>query len=830
MALVDINSAVKGVADVAKKTVEAASVVSGLQAGAGALDALKGAVSAGAGGLVSGLTNALAGQIQGIAEVVRQIEDFNPEQLIQQDKTIDSIPGTAPFPNALHNYASFNYIWTLSVLSPQDLNFPDESYRKGKLGPILLKSGSGNPNDRVATAYKSQQNPEGKFDYYIDDVRVNGTMGMDKVTGNTNATGLSFKIIEPYSMGLFFQSLQIAALEAGYFNWLDVPLLLRLEFFGHIDQYKQNVQIPGTTRFFPLKIMDIKMNVTGQGSTYSCEAIPWNEKAHSTTYSQVKTDINVSGSTVQEMLQTGEKSLQKVVNDVYLEKIKRKEVDVPDQILILFPADLKTSDATGITTDSANTPGATVNPTESGNNQNVLNRLGVVRGTDGFNLIQNDNINPIGIANMGFNEYRKGENPFGKDNAVYDEKTGTYKRGNITISKTVSEAKFAQGTDIPNVINQIILASDYGRQALDPDKVSEDGFISWWKIETQMYILDSDSNIEKTGRKPNLVVYRVIPHRVHHSRFMAPNQPAKGTEKLNLEAIKEYNYLYTGKNLDILEFGIEFNTGFYTATSADSGKNNIDVKQTSKTGGLAVSNEQLNDNRSTETFQRDPITGIVTDTSGTSGGSAAPKIGLGTIPTSSFQDKIRSDSGNKGGPRSDDPATLAARQFHDAITNAADMIELNMKILGDPFFLGDSGMGNYSAQATNFKGLTGDGTINNQDGEVYIRVNFRNPVDLNNYTGRFDFPGGGLVPQFSGLYRVSIVENRFTKGQFTQDLTLTRMVGQDIKDDGTAGKTLISKIADAFNPNDKKTYTLYNTAPGSEQTAMLAAQEAGFDD
>ena len=789
----DITSAATTATNAVKNAINGSGVVSGLQTAGASLDSLKNAALSGAGNLASSLTNAIPGQLKSIIDIVPKIADFNPEKLIQAAKTVVNVPGTPPFPNILHNFATYNCIWTLSVLSPQDLNFPDDSYRKGKLGPLILKSGSGEPNDRISTTYRSVDNPQGKFDYFIENVKISGMMGMDKATGNTNATGLSFDIGEPYSMGLFFQSLQIAAAESGYINYLDCPLLLRLEFKGHIDALRQNVQIPGTTKFFPIKIMNITMRVSGNGSTYSCTAIPWNEKAHNTTYSQIKTDINISGSTVQEMIQTGAKSLQKVVNDRYLETVKRKDVEVPDQILIVFPSDLKTSDAASSKDDSSNPASATSNPNEKQSNLNVFKRLGVARGSDNFNLVQKDNINPVGISSMGFNEYRKGDAGFGKDNAVYDEKTGTYKRGNVSVSKTSSEARFAQGTDIPNVINQVILASDYGRQALDPDKISEDGFINWWKIDTQLYILDSDANLGKTGRKPNLVVYRVIPHRVHHSKFMAPNQPAKGVEKIKLDAIKEYNYLYTSKNLDIINFNIEFNAAFYTALTADGGKNNQGAQRIVETGGLATDiPKEFNDKGSTE--------GGVTRAADGSLSSENAGVGLNQVPTQSESDKIKSRTGAKGG-LVDSAATVAARQFYDAITEGSDMVQLDMTILGDPFFIGDSGVGNYSAQATNLKGINADGAINNQDGAVYINVKFRNPIDISRSTGRYDFPNGGIVPQFSGLYMVTKVENSFGKGQFTQVLSLTRMVGQDVKDDGTAGTTLVSNVANDFNPN-----------------------------
>lgn len=795
----DLGSAATNATKTANSAISNSGVVAGLQSAGKALDVAKNAAASGVSNIAGGIVNAIPGQLKGAFEKVPKILDLDIAGLINSAKAIVNIPGTPPFPNVLHNYASYNYLWTLSVLTPQDLNFPDDSYRKGKVGQIILKSGSGDPENRISTPFRSSSNPTGKFDYYIDNVRVSGMMGFDKTTGNTNATGISFDVFEPYSMGLFFQSLQIAALEANYVNYLDCPLLLKLEFKGHIDQFKQNVQIPGTTKYFPMKIRNITMRVNATGSSYSCEAIPWNEKAHNTTYSQIKTEINISGSTVQEMIQKGEKSLQKVVNDRYLEAMKRKDVEIPDQILILFPTDLKTGDATGVSDDSSKPSSATVNPNDSQANKNVYKRLGVVRGSDGFNLVQNDSVNPIGISSMGFNEYRKGDPAFAKDNAVYDEKTGTYKRGNITISKTSSEARFAQGTDIPNVINQIILSSDYGRQALDPDKISPDGFVNWWRIDTQVYVLDSDDNMGKTGRKPNLVVYRVTPFKVHHSKFMAPNESAKGVEQIKLQAIKEYNYLYTSKNLDILNFNIEFNSAFYTTLTADSGKNNQSVQRVAETGRAAVDNKGDNNKGST-------ANNLVRDTAGALSG-ANSGIQIGSVVTRAENDTIKTRSGGKGGPSSDDPGTIAARQFHDAITEGADMVELDMEILGDPYYLGDSGMGNYSAQATNLSGLNADGGINYQDGNVYINVKFRNPIDINMNTGRYDFDGK-LVPQFSGLYMVTKVENMFKGGKFTQTLSLNRMVGQDVKDTGSPVGTLVSKIADSFNPNNPSSYAV----------------------
>lgn len=136
----------------------------------------------------------------------------------------DETAGESRIPNPLHDYSLYNYLFSLSVLD--DNSFNSASYRTtGPSGPFLARSASITPDDRVETAY-------GKFEFFIEDVKISHVVGFEETTGNTNAIGFSFKVIEPYSMGLFFQALQASAKENNWENYLDAPLLLVLEFKG----------------------------------------------------------------------------------------------------------------------------------------------------------------------------------------------------------------------------------------------------------------------------------------------------------------------------------------------------------------------------------------------------------------------------------------------------------------------------------------------------------------------------------------------------------------------------------------------------------------------
>jgi len=756
----DVGAAATNLSTKVNKTLSSSSLAQGLSSAGDTLKNAIGSIGQGIEKTFSNITGAIPGLSTAetaIQNAKKNVDNFgNLFENATKKLTIESlgIPPGERLPNVLSYYSSVNYLFTLSVLDDVSINFPNETYRKGVIGPLMLKSGNGSPMDRIPLSYKPPYNKQGGYDFFIENLEVRGIIGFEKTTGNTNSTGISFKVVEPYSMGLFFESLQTAALTAGHKNYLDVPLLLTIEFKGHLDANTQNAQIDKTTKYIPLKLMTVQMKVTGKGSEYDIKAYPWNEKAYSTIYSQLKTDISIQGQSVIEMLQTGENSLQRILNDRLAEAVKRKDVNVPDQILISFPNDLKTGDyAPPPTLDQA-----TVNPNQAPVVGDFFAKLGLTTSKGQLNKTQiqvDGTVNDVGKSTMGFNLYNRGDTPFAKDNLTYDEQTGIYKRGNVQIKPSDGVFKFAQGTDVINAINQVIIMSEYGRTALQ--QLSKEGNIQWWRIETHLYNIPTDANIAKTGVKPKLIMYRVVPYSVNASAFMPVNQGLPGTKEAKLKVLKEYNYIYTGKNTDIIDWDIDFKAGFYKSLSADSGRNNAGLETKKNTGGAAESAD---------------------DPSNASAPGKAP--GPNSIPQAQVKDGVLTQTAYKGGGGIDDNASIASRQLHDVITSGVDMIGLNLTILGDPYFIGDSGMGNYSAVSTDNPHITADGSMNYQNGEVHVIVNFRSPVDIDISTGMYDLATTSSISKFSGIYRVLRVESFFQRGRFTQSLKMVRLMGQEI--------------------------------------------------
>lgn len=710
----------------------------------------------------SGPAAGLAGSIKDAAGAISGAIGIGTSLLGIFNKNLVTFSTKLPAPNILHNYATYNYILGLGVLSPNEVNFPDSTYLAGNAPLLILKDGSVDPNNRVKTPY-------GRFEFFMTELTFEGYVGNSRKTGNTNATNIQFKVVEPYSMGLFMTSMQQAAFELGYSNFRDAPFLITIEFRGN-DQQGIPQKIPGTSRYLPIKIQNISMNVTGAGSTYSISAFAWNDQSHSKTVATLKSDVTVTGKTVQEMLQTGENSLQAALNKRSKQQEKDQGIKQADEYLIIFPNEIASDASNSSGGEKAESSAGATQPPAGAANSDLFKKLGVAQSSKNKTLVQNDGeCNAIGKAKMGYDLSRRGDAPMGKVSEVYDPKKEVMVRANQKIDPAVTDFKFPQNSDIASSINNVILNSEFAIKALDSSTpLSSEGMRDWWRIETQTYTISSTPD-PVTGKAPLLHVYRVVPYKAHASRMTPANIAAPGFDQLKKQAVKEYNYIYTGKNVDIIRFNIDIANGFQQMMTADGGTRNADV--------------QLQDDNAVGSEEG----GSVKQPAGT----APPKPGEG-LPAQVSYSKTKTSTDGKGGGGTETAGVRVAKLFHDALINGKDLQNLELEIVGDPYFLFTSGLGNYTAASSNYSNLNAEGTVDYQTGEVDCVVNFRTPIDINQSTGLYDFGNTVAVQQFSGLYKLTTVKNSFKGGQFTQTLNGFRRYGQENQNPADPSKLITS--------------------------------------
>jgi hypothetical protein len=755
-----INSAVEGAASELNGAISSVTNVLN-NPGAAIGDAIGGALSDAIGGALGGLLGGLGGLAFPVG--------------IQE--------------NPLSKYASYNCIFTFGALSTYEVNFPDFTYRRtGKSNNVVLRSG-GAGSSHTQTLYEKQLGIKGE--YFIDNVEVDTIIAPNRRTKQTNATGISFEVLEPYSMGLFLQALQVAALRGGHKNYLQAPFLLTVEFIGWDDNGRP-LNIPNTRRMFPLKLSNVEFNVTAEGSKYTVEAIAWHEQAFANEIQGVKTDVDIKGATVAELLQTGPESLATILNNREIQQQQAGNKTQADQYVILFPKSRSTQDeqligaveqADGATTQSSTAANGMparelsderkqelyeqISGIENGEvpadfDAELSKILGIVvrRSNLGESIREyaekEENLNRIGQSKIAKSYLDEGRQVFGRPAFVRDEETGEFSRGNITISDDGRRINFKQGAKVQDIIEEVVLLSEYGRQ-FATETPDSNGMKTWFRIESDVYSVTDSNNVDRTGQNPRVIVYRVVPYQVSASRLTSPTQAAPGMANLKRQAVKEYNYIYTGKNDDVLNFDIQIDTAFFNAVQADFGQ----LTRTSVTQGA-------------NTLAAPPAQPVFGQNDGNT--NNIPSTGTAAASTVS-----NVNTGQQGGGVTNHPETQIARAFNDAIVNSnTDLVSANIEIWGDPYYIADSGMGNYNApEIPGILNINPNGSIDYQSSEVDVLINFRTPIDIG-ADGMMDYPGAGTRPvgAFSGLYQVLTVKNKFSGNRFTQELETIRRRNQ----------------------------------------------------
>jgi len=695
--------------------------------------------------VVGGVASGLSGIVDSVSSAAKALGAGFDSLFTSLDVGLEPSPYKLPMANSLSQYASYDYIISMACLTSDEYNYPDSSYMAGILPtPFIFRGGSITPNNRI-------KQTTGVQEYYCSELVIKGQYGFEKGTGNTNSTNLEFTIVEPYSMGQFMQAIQIAARNKGYKNFNEAPYLLMIEFRGS-DQLGSLKTVPGTKKFIPFNFNNMNLKVSGSGSVYQCTGVPCNAASQADSVRLLKADHTIKGKTVQEILQTGANSLQAALNAKTKQQKDEKLVNIPDEYVILFPTDISSSGANGTslapsaTVSKEKVTTATLDVNASFTDTVLFGKLNISRSSINKTLVQPDGVcNDIGKAELNFAVARS----FNEDSKTVDANGNKVKANVTSVPNKLNDFTFKAGSDVINAINQVLLKSAIAVAALNrpPDK---NGMRPWWRIDVQTYHIPNNSNLAKTGTLPKLHVYRVVPYQVHASRLLAPNAAAPGIEQLKKQAAKEYNYIYTGKNSEVLKFDIDVSNTFYQVFQADNFTTSGDAGELPKDKPKTAPESPTGET---------PVANAV---------ATASKFVASVFSTDS-----------KGGAKGETQASRVARQFHDALINGMDMMNINMDIAGDPYYIANSGTGNYTATQTNLINVTKDGNVNYQNGEVDIVINFNTPTDLNQSTGMFDITNSKLVSQFSGLYKLTTITSSFKGGKFTQNLVANRRQGQD---------------------------------------------------
>ena len=693
-------------------------------------------------------------------------------------------------PNSLNKFASYNNIFTFGAVRRTSYNTPNFSYRTGGPDVVVLRSG-GTSGDQVKTSLERAAGITGE--YFIDDVDIVCLVAPNSRTQQTNATTITFNVMEPYSMGLFLQSLHIAAAKAGYSNYLEAVFLLQVEFIGY-DDNGRSVKDSRSTRMFPLKLSNVEFEVTEQGSNYFIEAIPYHEWALSDEVQMTPVTVDIQGSTISELLQTGPQSLSTILNTREQELQQAGNKEVADEYVIMFPKSMSSESSSplgaaipalqGATTASAAEAGTEgADSEDSDRNQRLYDQLTGIEGGEvpadfdaeiskvlgivvtrsqiGESIRESaeseENINAIGQSKIVKSFLDQGTQYFGRPAFVEDKENapGIFQRGNIQISDEGRRINFAQGTKVQNIIEEVVLLSEYARNFVS-EQPDANGMKTWFRIESDVFLIPGNSNVAATGQGAKVYVYKVVPYKTQVARFTSPTSAPPGYPNLKTQAIKKYDYLYTGENDDIIDFNININAAFFTALNGDFGQ--LGSSQiTLGANGLVINPES-------PTFGSSSGNNTNSSTSGISGARPTPTT----------------NTGEAGSGPQNHPENAVARTFNDAIVNSeTDLVGIDFEIWGDPYYITDSGMGNYNASPTGSINLNSDGSMDYQSGEVDILINFRTPVDIRD-PGFMKFPAGGTkaVGAFSGLYQVIEVTNSWSSNRFTQKLKTIRRRNQ----------------------------------------------------
>lgn len=620
---------------------------------------------------------------------------------------------TGPVSNPLNRYASYTYSWSLWWLSLED-------YNRLMVVTDVEDALSWNPGyNSYVVAEDAGRYPDRRVpgilpvNYNIQSVNFTTVISPTKQTRSSNMIEGSMTIMEPYGV-TFVDSLVAASFDGqNYNNYTTQPYLLQLDFHGYDDNGNPipDSESIALRKRFPIKLLSCAIEVTG------------------TAGSSYKIDFAPAG----HMAHSPEKA------------------GLPKDITV-----------------TASTVGEFFYNLEAALN-GFYKIDAFVKNLAGFADSIRFDIDPAIAASS--ITYGKGV-PLSSSNPASK---------NIDLSKMNFSIK--AGTSLMSIIDRTMAQSQFLIDQLnDSEKIDLDkqtNIFTAYKttVATVFTGIDSGGTPHPGAfdRKRNLLPVELTYCISQHPTWKSESPHAPLYADSTPYTVKEYNYLYTGQNIDVIDFKLNFDMTYYTASLGYT--ESVPATQTTSDTGQDVR----------DSFARDV--------------GFNPSILLRNVPNISPL-RYRYIVGDQnltigGGLINNSKAQLAGDVIKSLYSDInGDMISVDLKIIGDPSLIKQDDW-LYVPSPSNAPVYNGwdrqgqaeftnkYGHIRMDAGEVVVKVTVNSPIDIDT-----ELTNEGLVyPQpgtnqslFSGQYKVIMIENSFAGGKFEQKLQLVRYLNSSLID------------------------------------------------
>lgn len=605
--------------------------------------------------------------------------------------------------NPLGDFSSYTYRISLYALSPDSFNVYKKTGQWDKTSLSLVVQSGGSSTDAKVDA------PRGagfELDYYIDDLEIITKINAKETATATNSFEYKFKVYEPY--GLTFPTKLInLKKELNKQSSIKTPdndfitsnygvMLLSIKFYGYDETgkivtsssynngsfSKQLDESATFERSFTVFIKEMNFRLEGKGAVYNIACAAFDQQIGLGSKRNELTDPPAAkGATVEDAIGgTGNSTngLLDILNQQQ-QGLKGKSCEIPDEYAVVYEENSAIKKSL-LLTDSINknrTPMATV---KKGVGSTVKQQLSPVAST----------MSPQRVVTFG------------------------------------------KGTSILQAIDQIITQSSYVDDALislqkeDAQPAQEGGptsdpnanpkALQWYMVTPSVEIIGYDKIRKDYAYKITYVIQGYdVPYVQSANIKHVPKYP--GPNKI-------YNYYYTGKNTEVINYEQTFNATYYMygqMVFSDTTPNNLTAPVQPKPANNA--------------------------------------------------DPIGKPSGTGEG----------ANSIKTFLYSPADQYQAKIKILGDPDFLMPVSSGTIGELMTKWYGP--DFSINPNSGQVFIEVIFNQVEDYSNTDGlmtpngninTMNFqPNSALSIAKGTVFMVVDVVSRFNDGKFIQEFKTT---------------------------------------------------------